>query len=85
MSDPHAKRIVDVFNDAIAIVDKSEPIIRNMIEQDMFGVAGLDPEGKKLSKGATSSKALALKIATVRHQHITAAFRHLREHLPSDV
>jgi hypothetical protein len=85
MSDPHAKRIVDVFNDAIAIVDKSEPIIRNMIEQDMFGVAGVDKDGKKISKGLTSAKALSVKIAAVRHQHITAAFRHLREHLPSDV
>lgn len=81
-TDPEAKRIVAVFNQAISIIDASEPKIRDMIESGMMDVAGVS--GTKVSGGIKAVKDLSAQIAHVRQHHIKAAFRHLRKHLPSD-
>lgn len=81
-TDPEAKRIVAVFNQAISIIDASEPKIRDMIESGMMDVAGVS--GTKVRGGIKAVKDLSAQIAHVRQHHIKAAFRHLRKHLPSD-
>jgi hypothetical protein len=81
-TDPEAKRIVAVFNQAISIIDASEPKIRDMIESGMMDIAGVS--GTKVRGGVKAVKDLSAQIAHVRQHHIKAAFRHLRKHLPSD-
>jgi hypothetical protein len=82
-SDPHAKHIVRTFMEAINILDASEPQIRDMIENQLFDVAGINRT--KVSDAMLKRDDLAKKIAAVRHHHIKKAFRHLRDRLPNDI
>lgn len=80
-SDQHAA--IKVFNDALAIIDRTEPVIRNMIENDLMDVAGLN--GSKVKGTVAAGHALAQKIAVVRAKAIKQAFRHIRDNLSSGI
>lgn len=80
--DPHTQHIIRTFQQAINHVDDSEPPIRNMIENDLMDVAGINRT--KVSDAVTAGTNLAKKIAAVRKEHIKKAFRHLRDNLPRD-
>jgi hypothetical protein len=82
-TDPHAKHIVQTFREALAILDQSEPQVRDMIENGLFDVAGIDRT--KVKDAMLTRDDLAKKIAAVRHHHIKKAFRHLRYKLPNDI
>jgi hypothetical protein len=81
--DPQAKHIVRTFMEALNILDQSEPIVRDMIENQLFDVAGVNRT--KVSDAMLTRDELARKIAAVRHHHIKKAFRHLRAKLPNDI
>jgi hypothetical protein len=80
--DPHAQHIIRTFMEAINHIDESEPKIRDLIESRLMDVAGLPG---KVKGTVAIGKQLANEIAVIRHHHIVRAFRHLREHLPSDI
>lgn len=81
--DPHAQHIIRTFMEAINILDASESQIRDAVESDLMDVAGINRT--KVGSVVGAGKALAVKIAAIREQHIKAAFRHLRDNLPSDI
>lgn len=81
--DPATQHIIRTVYEAINHLDESEPAIRDMIEGDLMDVAGINRT--KVSDAVAAGNKLAKKIAAHRHQHIKRAFRHLREHLPSDI
>lgn len=83
MADPYTQHIIRTFHEAVSKLDASEPIIRDMIENDLMDVAGINRT--KVSDAVTAGQTLAQKIASVREQHIKIAFRHLRDNLPSDI
>ena len=81
--DPHTQRIIQVFNEAINHLDESEPAIRDLIENRLMDVAGINRI--KVSDAVTAGTNLAKEIAAIREQHLKRAFRHLRDNLPSDI
>jgi energy-converting hydrogenase A subunit M len=83
MSDPAGAHIVKTFHEAIDILDGCEPQIRDLIETNLMDVAGINRT--KVSDAMLTRDELTKKIVALRHHHIKAAFRHLREHLPSDI
>lgn len=83
MSDPAGPHIVKTFHEAIDILDRCEPQIRDLIEVNLMDKAGINKT--KVSDAMLTRDELTNKIVALRHRHIKAAFRHLREHLPSDV
>jgi hypothetical protein len=83
MSDPAGAHIVKTFHEAIDILDDCEPQIRDLIETNLMDVAGINRT--KVSDAMLTRDELTKKIVALRHRHIKAAFRHLREHLPSDI
>lgn len=83
VSDPHAGHIHRTFKEAIDILDQSEVKVRDMIENGLMDIAGINRT--KVSDAVSAGKKLAQQIAAHRTAHIKAAFRHLREHLPSDL
>jgi hypothetical protein len=78
-----AAKIVATFNQAINVVDHTEATVRNMIENDLMDIAGIN--GTKVKGTVAAGKALAQKIAVVRANAIKRAFRHLRANLPGHV
>lgn len=83
MSDPAGPHIVKTFHEALDILDQSEVHIRDLIETNLMDVAGINKT--KVKDAMLSRDELTKKIVGIRHHHIKAAFRHLREHLPSDI
>lgn len=83
MADPYINQIARTFAEAIAILDESEPIMRDMIENDLMDVAGINRT--KVSDAMLTKDELIKNIAVVRMEHIKRAFRHLRDNLPSDL
>jgi hypothetical protein len=83
MIDHAGPHIVKTFHEAIDILDQSEPKIRDLIETRLMDVAGINKT--RVSDAMLTRDELAKQITAIRHHHIKAAFRHLREHLPSDV
>lgn len=81
--DPAVGNIVRAFQQAINHLDGSEPAVRNMIENDLMDVAGINRT--KISDAVTAGTTLAKKIAAVRAHHIKKAFQHLKETLPTDL
>lgn len=81
--DPHTKHIVQTFAGAIDILDESEPVIRDLIENRLMDVAGINRT--KVSDAVTTGNNLAKEIAAIRAHHLKRAFRHLRDNLPSDI
>lgn len=83
MSDPAGPHIVKTFHEAIDMIDQSEVQIRDMIETHLMNVAGVNRT--KVSDAMLSRDELTKHIVALRHHHIKAAFRHLRDNLPSDI
>lgn len=68
------------FKEALDILDQSEPLMREVIESELFDAAGVNNTKKNLSKKATNR--VMKKIVAIRTHHIKAAFKHLRANLP---
>jgi hypothetical protein len=83
MSDPAAAHIIKTFHEAISILDKCEPQIRDLIETNLMDVAGINRT--KVSDAMLTRDELTKHIVALRHHHLKAAFRHLRDNLPSDI
>jgi len=83
MSDPHAAHILRTFKEAISILDQSEAPIRDLIETRLMDVAGVNRT--KVSDAMLTRDELTKHVVAIRHQHIRAAFKHLRDNLPSDI
>lgn len=81
--DPAGPHIFKTFKEALDILDQSEPQIRDMIEVHLMNVAGINRT--KVSDAMLTRDELTKHIVALRHRHIKAAFRHLRDNLPSDV
>jgi hypothetical protein len=81
--DPHTNRIRQVFIDAINHLDKSEPVIRDLIESRLMDIGGIS--GTKVSAAASAATSLAKEISVIRRKHIREAFQYLRDNLPSDI
>jgi hypothetical protein len=83
MKDPHGPRIVKVFHEALDILDQSEPLVRDLIECRLMNVAGVN--NTKVSDAMLKRDDLTKEVIRIRQHHIKAAFRHLRDNLPSDI
>jgi hypothetical protein len=83
MSDPAGPHIVKTFHEALDILDKCEPAIRDLIETNLMDVAGVNRT--KVSDAMLTRDELTKRIVALRHHHLKAAFRHLRDNLPSDI
>ena len=83
MSDPAGPHIVKTFHEAIDMLDQCEPKIRDLIETHLMDVAGINRT--KVSDAMLTKDELTKHIVALRHHHIKAAFRHLRDNLPSDI
>ncbi len=83
MSDPLGPHIVKTFHEALDILDQSEPKIRDLIESRLMDVAGVNRT--KVSDAMLSRDDLTKEVVKIRHHHIKAAFRHLRDNLPNDI
>lgn len=71
-----------VFDEAIAIMDASEPETRDMVESGMFDVAGINRT--TVGHGLTTAKNTADRVNAHRQEAIKKAFRHLRDNLPNE-
>lgn len=76
------KEIVAIFNTALAILDASEPAMREMIESDLMDFTG--PNSTKRNGAKKATEALMKKITAVRVKAIKDAFKHLRANLPHE-
>lgn len=76
---PTASHPVHIWNTAIAILDKSEIEVRDVIERDLHGVAG----AHKLRVGDAMrlTAQVMKKIKVIRTEAIKQAFRHIRGNL----
>ena len=83
MKDPHGPHIVRTFHEALDILDQSEPLVRDLIESRLMNVAGVN--GTKVSDAMLKRDDLTKEVVRIRQKHIKAAFRHLRDNLPSDI
>lgn len=81
--DPATQHIIRIFQGAVDHLDKSEPAIRDLIEGELMDVAGINRT--KVGDAITAGNELTKKIVAIRTKHLKEAFRHLREHLPSDI
>lgn len=68
------------FQQALDILDQSEPLMREVIESELFDVAGVNNTKRNMSKAATNK--VMKKIVAIRTHHVKAAFKHLRANLP---
>jgi hypothetical protein len=68
------------FQQALDILDQSEPLMREVIESELFDVAGVNNTKRNMSKAATNK--VMKKIVAIRTHHLKAAFKHLRANLP---
>ena len=66
------------FKTAIAILDKSEIEMRDLIERDLQNIAGVS--GMKYGNAMRAVDKLMAKIKRVRLEAIKASFRHIRDH-----
>jgi hypothetical protein len=69
-------RKITVWNNAIAILDQSEVRIRDMIERDLVGVAGIS--GIRVGESVKAADRVAARVSAVRTKAIKKAFRYLR-------
>ncbi len=81
--DPETRNIVGHFSTAMGILDDSEAELRDLIESRLMDVAGINRTKVKDAMLATDS--LMKEIKVIRTRAIKAAFRHLRDNLPSDI
>jgi hypothetical protein len=80
----HAKKteqakLVKVWNTAISILDRSEVVIRDLIERELADIAGLS--GVPVGDAMQTTKDLMDKVRPVRQRALKKAFRYLREKL----
>ena len=80
----HAKkteqlRIVKVWNTAIAMIDRTEPRLRDLIERELIDVAGINHT--LVGDAMLATENLMKLIRPIRAKAIKKAFRYLREHL----
>lgn len=86
LSDENSKQAAQVknvktfktFKTAIAILDKSEIEMRDLIERDLQNIAGVS--GTKYGNAMRAVDKLMTKIKRVRLEAIKASFRHIRDH-----
>lgn len=74
------KAILRTFLVAIAVLDKTEPKIRDMIENDLMDIAGINRA--KVQEVILAGDACAKRVSVLRRKAIKLAFRYLREKLP---
>jgi hypothetical protein len=73
----HARKVI---KQALDILDASEPLMREVIESELFDCTGPNSTKRNMTKKATDR---AMKrIAAIRTDHIKRCFRHLRANLP---
>jgi hypothetical protein len=77
MSAEHARK---TFQQALDILDASEPAIREIIESELFDCTGPNSTKRNMTKKAV--KQAMARITAVRTHHVKQAFRHLRANLP---
>jgi hypothetical protein len=75
-----SEHVRKTFKQALDILDQSEPLIREVIESELFDAAGVNNVKRNLSKKATDR--VMHKIVAIRSHHLKAAFKHLRANLP---
>ena len=80
-TDPLAKQIAKVFAQSIAILDRSELLVRDEIERSLADVAGIDTN---VSSAMAASDACAARVSAIRAVAIKSAFKHLETNLPQD-
>lgn len=83
VKDPHGVHIVRTFHQAVSVLDETEAQIRDLIEGELMDVAGINRT--KVSDAMLATDALVQKIVAIRVKAMKAAFRHLRDNLPSDI
>ena len=72
-------RKVTIWNTAIAMLDRTEPAIRDIIERDLVNIAGMS--GIRYGEAMRAADKLGKKIERIRTRAIKQAFRHLRSKL----
>jgi hypothetical protein len=81
--DPFVRHVVQTFAKAISMLDKSEPLIRDIIENDLMDVAGINRA--KVSDVIIAGDETAKRVSAIRLKSIKTVFRYLRDNLPQDV
>lgn len=81
--DPATAHIVKTVHEAVALLDRSEAQIRDLIETSLMDVAGVNRT--KVSDAMLTRDELTKQVLALRLQHLKAAFKHLRDNLPSDL
>src|ERR1035437_9636372 len=72
-------KLVRVWNGAIAILDRSEVQLRDLIERDLVDVAGMN--GIRYGEAMAATDKLMKKVSVIRTRAIKRAFRYLRSKL----
>ena len=72
-------KLVRVWNGAIAILDRSEVQLRDLIERELVDVAGMN--GIRYGEAMAATDKLMKKVAIIRTRAIKRAFRYLRSKL----
>jgi hypothetical protein len=80
--DPQAANIARTFAEAINIMDRSELLVRDIIERELADVAGIS--GQKVSDVMLAADTVSKKINAVREVAIKKAFQHIQANLPDD-
>ena len=77
--DPHARiKHIAVWNRAIAMIDRSEVVIRDLIERELSGIAGIS--GIRYGDAMKAADRVSVKVAAIRKRAIQRAFRLIRDH-----
>jgi hypothetical protein len=80
MTSQEIARQIVLWNEAISIIDRSELPMRDLIERELLGTAGLS--GVRYGDAMKVADRLMAKIKPVREKAIKAAFRQLRDNQP---
>lgn len=70
-------RHVQVWNQAIAVIDRSEVTIRDLIERELAGIAGIP--GIRYGQAMKAADRVSAKVAAIRKRAIQRAFRLIRD------
>jgi hypothetical protein len=76
---PKATHPVHIWNTAIAILDKSEIVVRDTIEREFADIAGA--KHLRVGEAMTATAGVMKKITVIRTEAIKQAFRHIRDNL----
>ena len=75
---PPFDKTFKTWRTAIAILDKSEIGVRDLIERDLQNIAGVS--GMKYGNAMRAVDKLMAKIKRVRLEAVKASFRHIQDH-----